>query len=56
LLDLVERGEPPAGPAFDLIFIAHNLERLADHGTNIAEDVLFPIKESTSGIATRFSV
>jgi phosphate transport system protein len=44
LLDLIERGEAPAGPGFDLIFIAHNLERIADHATNIAEDVLFLIK------------
>ena len=27
--------------AVDLIFIAHNLERIGDHATNIAEDVLF---------------
>ena len=27
--------------AVDLMFIAHNLERIADHATNIAEDVLF---------------
>jgi phosphate transport system protein len=44
LLELMERGEAPAGPGFDLIFIAHNLERIADHATNIAEDVLFLIK------------
>jgi len=44
LLDLIENGEAPAGPGFDLIFIAHNLERIADHATNIAEDVLFLIK------------
>lgn len=44
LLELIERGEAPAGPGFDLIFIAHNLERIADHATNIAEDVLFLIK------------
>ena len=30
--------------AVDLMFIAHNLERIADHATNIAEDVLFLIK------------
>lgn len=30
--------------AFDLIFVAHNLERVADHATNIAEDVLFLVK------------
>ena len=44
LLDLIEHGEAPAGPGFDLIFVAHNLERIADHATNIAEDVLFLIK------------
>jgi phosphate transport system protein len=44
LLNLIEQGEAPAGPGFDLIFIAHNLERIADHATNIAEDVLFLIK------------
>ncbi len=44
LLELIEQGEAPAGPGFDLIFIAHNLERIADHATNIAEDVLFLIK------------
>lgn len=27
--------------AMDLIFVARNLERLADHATNIAEDVVF---------------
>jgi phosphate transport system protein len=30
--------------AVDLMFIAHNLERIGDHATNIAEDVLFLIK------------
>jgi phosphate transport system protein len=44
LLQLIEQGKAAAGPAFDLIFIAHNLERIADHATNIAEDVLFLIK------------
>jgi phosphate transport system protein len=44
LLEMIEEGRAPAGPAFDLIFIAHNLERVADHATNIAEDVLFLIK------------
>jgi len=28
-------------PATNLIFIAHNLERIADRVTNIAEDVVF---------------
>ncbi len=44
LLGMLESGQAPAGTAFDLIFIAHNLERVADHATNIAEDVLFMIK------------
>jgi phosphate transport system protein len=39
---LESRSVPPAA-AFDLIFIAHNLERIADHATNIAEDVMFMI-------------
>lgn len=30
--------------AVDLMFIAQNLERIADHATNIAEDVLFLVK------------
>jgi len=30
--------------AVDLMFIAHNLERIAYHATNIAEDVLFLMK------------
>jgi phosphate transport system protein len=44
LLGMLENGQAPAGTAFDLIFIAHNLERVADHATNIAEDVLFLIR------------
>jgi len=44
LMEMVEHGQAHAGAAFDLIFIAHNLERIADHATNIAEDVLFMIK------------
>jgi phosphate transport system protein len=44
LLGMLENGKAPAGAAFDMIFIAHNLERVADHATNIAEDVLFLVK------------
>lgn len=44
LLEKADRGEYPVRAAFDLIFVAHNLERIADHATNIAEDVLFLIK------------
>ena len=34
-VELVER------PALDLLAVTRNLERIADHSTNIAEDVLF---------------
>ncbi len=44
VMDMVENGKARAGVAFDLIFIAHNLERVADHATNIAEDVLFLVR------------
>jgi phosphate transport system protein len=44
LMEMVENGTAKAGAAFDLIFIAHNLERVADHATNIAEDVLFLVR------------
>ena len=44
LLAMTEEGKAPVPAAFDLIFVAHNLERIADHATNIAEDVLFLIK------------
>ena len=44
LLAMTEEGKAPVASAFDLIFVAHNLERIADHATNIAEDVLFLIK------------
>jgi len=30
--------------AQNLMFIAHNLERIADHATNIAEQVLFLVR------------
>ena len=44
LLEMAESGQAPASPVFDLIFIAHNLERIADHATNIAEDVVFLVR------------
>jgi len=44
LLARVDHCDYPARAAFDLIFVAHNLERIADHATNIAEDVLFLVK------------
>jgi phosphate transport system protein len=44
VMQLIDSGDAPVGPGFDLIFVAHNLERVADHATNIAEDVLFLVK------------
>jgi phosphate transport system protein len=44
LMAMIESGQATVPAAFDLIFVAHNLERVADHATNIAEDVLFLIK------------
>lgn len=44
VMALLDAGLAPAAAAFDLIFIAHNLERVADHATNVAEDVLFLVK------------
>jgi phosphate transport system protein len=44
LLQKADLGAYPVRAAFDLIFVAHNLERIADHATNIAEDVLFLVK------------
>jgi phosphate transport system protein len=38
----LDPGVVPA--AVDLIFVARNLERIGDHATNIAEDVVFLIK------------
>lgn len=37
--------DPTTVPAaVDLIFVARNLERIADHATNIAEDVVFAVQ------------
>ncbi len=40
----IEKDATAAAMNVDLIFIAHSLERIADHATNIAEDVLFFVK------------
>ncbi len=39
------QSDPTTVPAaVDLMFVARNLERIADHATNIAEDVVFLVK------------
>lgn len=44
LLDLMQRDPSVLTAAIDLLFIARNLERIGDHATNIAEDVVFLVK------------
>ena len=44
LLDVMQRAPSILDTAIDLLFIARNLERIGDHVTNIAEDVLFLVK------------
>jgi phosphate transport system protein len=39
-LDQISTNPELASPAVDIIFIAKNLERVGDHATNIAEDVI----------------
>jgi phosphate transport system protein len=44
LLSTMQRDSTVVSAAVDLIFVARNLERIGDHATNIAEDVVFLIK------------
>jgi phosphate transport system protein len=44
LLATMQRDPGMVPAAVDLIFIARNLERIGDHATNIAEDVVFLVK------------
>jgi phosphate transport system protein len=44
LLRTMQRDPSVVSAAIDLIFVARNLERIGDHATNIAEDVVFLIK------------
>ena len=36
-------------PALDLILVSRHLERIGDHATNVAEDVIFMVSARTSG-------
>ena len=44
LVAFMQQRSDAIARAVDLMFIAHNLERIAGHATNIAEDVLFMIR------------
>jgi len=44
LVAYMQRDPSTVPAAVDLIFVARNLERIADHATNIAEDVVFLVK------------
>jgi phosphate transport system protein len=44
LIDFMQKSPATISRALDLIFVARNLERIADHATNIAEDVLFLVQ------------
>ncbi len=44
VISYMERDPKTVRQGINLIFVARNLERLADHATNIAEDVLFLIQ------------
>ncbi len=44
LVSFMEKDPQNIRPALDLLAVTRNLERIADHSTNIAEDVLFLVK------------
>jgi phosphate transport system protein len=44
LVSYMQKDPTTVPAAVDLIFVARNLERIADHATNIAEDVVFLVK------------
>ncbi|HYX92677.1 MAG TPA: phosphate signaling complex protein PhoU [Myxococcaceae bacterium] len=41
MVDLIRKAPGLSEQGLDAVVIAHNLERIADHATNIAEDVIF---------------
>jgi phosphate transport system protein len=44
LIALMQREPSLVPAAVHLMFIARNLERIADHATNIAEDVIYLVR------------
>ncbi len=46
LIDLMQRSPEVSSQALNAIIVSRNLERSADHATNIAEDVIFWVRGS----------
>jgi phosphate transport system protein len=46
LVELMQRNPVSSGQALNAIIVSRNLERAADHATNIAEDVIFWVRGS----------
>jgi phosphate transport system protein len=44
MVEQMKRSPEHVQPALDTLLIARNLERMADHATNIAEDVIFWVR------------
>jgi len=44
LLEVMQSNPTVVPSAIHLMFVARNLERIADHTTNIAEDVIFLVR------------
>jgi phosphate transport system protein len=44
LLEVMQNNPTVVPSAIHLMFVARNLERIADHTTNIAEDVIFLVR------------
>jgi phosphate transport system protein len=44
LIRFMRKDPENVGPGVNFMFVARNLERLSDHATNIAEDVLFLVQ------------
>ncbi len=44
LIAFMQKDPSTISRALDLLFVARNLERIADHATNISEDVLFLVQ------------
>jgi phosphate transport system protein len=46
LLECIVKDSSAAQSAVNLLFISRSLERIADHATNMAEDVIFWVRGS----------